>query len=221
MPRVLRIKPACGAASLVLAGWLLALPAQAQYKIVAPDGSVTYTDRPPADARLNVTPLGRTPVGVATTGAPSAQPLPLELRQPAQRYPVTLYTAAECSACDTARQWLQQRGVPYSERLVITEADARALTELIGARTVPALTIGAQPLRGFAAQEWGAFIDAAGYPRENRLPRGWQPPPATPVGPEEPRPAATPAAPPAPATPSRPPSPAPAAPPPAPGGLRF
>ena len=221
MRQTRRIEAARGAASLVLAGWLLTLPAQAQYKIVAPDGSVTYTDRPPADARLNVTPLGRTSAVVAATGAPSAQPLPVELRQPAQRYPVTLYTAAECSACDAARQWLQQRGVPYSERLVTTEADARALTELTGARTVPALTIGAQPLRGFSAQEWGVFIDAAGYPRENRLPRGWQPPPATSLVPEPPRPAATPADPPAPAAPTRPPPPAPAAPPPAPGGLRF
>lgn len=221
MRQTRRIEVARGVASLVLAGWLLTLPAQAQYKIVAPDGSVTYTDRPPADVRLNVTPLGRTSAVVAATGAPSAQPLPIELRQPAQRYPVTLYTAAECSACDTARQWLQQRGVPYSERLVTTEADARALTELTGARTVPALTIGAQPLRGFAAQEWGAFIDAAGYPRESRLPRGWQPPPATSLVPAPPRPAATPADPPAPATPTRPPPPAPTAPPPASGGLRF
>jgi glutaredoxin len=206
------------ASALALAGLLLAGPALAQYKIVAPDGSVTYTDRPPADARLNVTPLGRTPAAVAAAGAPSAQPLPLELRQAAQRFPVTLYTSAECPACDSGRQWLQQRGVPYSERRIDTEADARALADLTGARTVPALTIGAQPVRGFAADEWAAFIDAAGYPRENRLPRGWQPPPVSPLVAAPPRPAAPPAT--ASAAP-RAPAAAPAAPPPAPGGLRF
>ncbi len=70
MRQTRRIEVARGVASLVLAGWLLTLPAQAQYKIVAPDGSVTYTDRPPADVRLNVTPLGRTSAVVAATGAP-------------------------------------------------------------------------------------------------------------------------------------------------------
>lgn len=208
--------PAAWPARLVLAltALLVLQPAQAQYKVVAPDGSVTYTDRPPADARLNVTPLGRTPAAAAAAGAPSAQPLPIELRQAAQRFPVTLFTAADCPACDSGRQWLQQRGVPYSERRIATEADAQALANLTGARTVPALTIGAQPVRGFAAEEWAGFIDAAGYPRENRLPRGWQPPPVTPLVAEASRPAASP-----PARAPAPPAPPPAAPP--PGGMRF
>lgn len=212
-------KPPCPAtaarsATLALAGLLVLLPAQAQYKIVAPDGSVTYTDRPPSDARLNVTPMGRTPAAVAAVGAPSAQPLPIELRQAAQRFPVVLYTSADCPACDGARQWLQQRGVPYSERRIATEADAQVLADLTGGRTVPSLTIGAQPVRGFAAEEWAGFIEAAGYPRENRLPRGWQPPPVEPLVAEAPRPAASPAAR-APAPPAPPPASAPS------GGLRF
>lgn len=204
---------AAGAALVALAGLLLAGPAQAQYKIVAPDGSITYTDRPPADSRLNITPLGRTPAVVAAQGQPSATPLPAELRLPQQRFPVTLYTAADCPACDNGRQWLLQRGVPYRERTVQSEADALALVNLIGARTVPALTIGAQPVRGFAPEEWQAFLEAAGYPRENRLPRGWQPPPATSLVEPPPRPAVMPPPPPRPA--------APPAVPPAPPGLRF
>ncbi|TAG29021.1 MAG: glutaredoxin family protein, partial [Verrucomicrobia bacterium] len=76
----------------------------------------------------------------ASGGDPS---LPLELRQAAARYPVTLYTAADCPPCDSGRKLLQQRGIPYSERRVTSDEDAQALERLVGGRTVPSLTIGA------------------------------------------------------------------------------
>jgi glutaredoxin len=94
------------------------------------------------------------------------------------RYPVTLYTSNNCLPCDNGRQLLQQRGVPYAERRVTTEDDAMALERAVGGRTVPALTIGAQPLRGLSETDWTAYLDAAGYPRVSKLPRNW---PAAPV----------------------------------------
>jgi glutaredoxin len=198
-------------AAVLLAGTLL--PALALYKVVQPDGSVTYTDRPPAAGSGRIITLGR--------NAGPAQPeavLPLELRQPAQRYPVTLYTSPDCTPCDSGRRLLQQRGIPYNERLVTSDADAAALERTVGARTVPALTIGAQALRGLSEIEWTAYLDAAGYPRESRLPSGWQPPTPTPLVegvPVRPR-VAEPAPPVGPAT-----SVAPAAEPTPPGTLRF
>jgi glutaredoxin len=152
------------------------LPALALYKVVQPDGSVTYTDRPPAAGSGRIITLGRN----AAPAEPEAV-FPLELRQPAQRYPVTLYTAPDCAPCDSGRRLLQQRGIPYSERLVTSDADAAALERTVGARTVPALTIGAQALRGLSELEWTAYLDAAGYPRESRLPSGWQPPAPVPL----------------------------------------
>lgn len=152
------------------------LPALALYKVVQPDGSVTYTDRPPAAGSGRIITLGRN----AAPAEPEAV-FPLELRQPAQRYPVTVYTAPDCAPCDSGRRLLQQRGIPYSERLVTSDADAAALERTVGARTVPALTIGAQALRGLSELEWTAYLDAAGYPRESRLPSGWQPPAPVPL----------------------------------------
>jgi glutaredoxin len=137
--------------------------------VVAADGSVTYTDRPRAEANARITTLGR---GGAAQTAEVA--LPPELRQAAQRYPVTLFTGNDCPPCDTSRQWLLQRGIPYAERRVSSEEDAAALERAVGGRTVPALTIGAQPLRGWSETDWTAYLDAAGYPRESKLPRGWQ-----------------------------------------------
>jgi hypothetical protein len=51
----------------------------------------------------------------------------------------------------------------------------------VGGRTVPSLTIGAQPLRGFNDSDWAGFLDAAGYPKESKLPRNWPVPVATPL----------------------------------------
>lgn len=189
----------------------LVLPAAAQYKVVAPDGRITYTDRAPADASLRVSPLGR---DTAITAAPQ-DPLPPDLRQVATRFPVTLYSAADCQPCEAGRQLLLLRGVPFSEKLVASDEDVAALERLSGARTVPTLSIGAQVLRGLAQDEWASYLDLAGYPRESRLPKGWQPAPATPlVARSAPRPAAAPA--------SAPARPAPSTlTPAAPGGIRF
>jgi len=190
------------------------LPALALYKVMQPDGSVTYTDRPPQAGSGRIITLGRN----ATPAQPEAA-FPLELRQPAQRYPVTLYTSPDCAPCDSGRRLLQQRGIPYSERLVTSDADAAALERTVGARTVPALTIGSQALRGLSEIEWTAYLDAAGYPRESRLPSGWQP--AAPVSLVERVPVRPQAAEPAPpAEPTARSTPA-AEPTPPPGTLRF
>ncbi|MBT9501788.1 MAG: glutaredoxin family protein [Burkholderiaceae bacterium] len=165
-------------AALGLAAHLL-VPglALAQYKVVAPDGRITYTDRPPTDGGSKVTPLR------AQGGAESELArLPLALREPVSRYPVTLYTSNEvCLPCDSARALLRQRGIPYSEKQALSNEDKRQLEALIGALEVPALAIGAQVLRGFALESWQGYLDAAGYPRTSALPSSYQQPAATPL----------------------------------------
>jgi len=170
----------------------LTSPALAQYKIVAPDGRVTYTDRPPTDASLKVLEMGRRAPAPA---APAGPALPLELQRLSQRYPVTLFTTSECAPCETGRQMLQQRGVPYEERQVTTNDDIAALERTVGGRTLPALTVGGQALRGYSEADWASYLDAAGYPRESQLPRGWAPPAPTPLVARAPVPAPRPATP--------------------------
>ena len=203
------------ALAVTLAAGTLALPAAAQYKVVEADGRITYTDRPPTDGSARVSTLGREAVAPPTP----QDALPLELRQLAERFPVTLYGSADCAPCDAGRLLLQQRGVPYTEKLVIGNDDIAALERLSGARTVPALSIGAQVLRGLSQDEWASTLDLAGYPRESRLPKGWHAAPATPLVARA-APAPAPAA--APPRPARRPAPAaPDAAPAAPDGIRF
>ena len=165
------------AAALLLAA---ALPASALYKVVGPDGKVTYTDRPPS-ATGTATPSRVTPMATAAVPPAAAAALPTELRQVAARYPVTLYVLPNCAPCDSARALLRQRGIPYAEKIVATEDDVEALQRLVGTRDAPTLTIGSQPLRGLSADTWNAYLDSAGYPRESKLPAGFQFPVAAPL----------------------------------------
>jgi len=94
---------------------LASSPAMALYKVVGPDGKVSYTDRPPADK----------PSQSLKTNGSSADTasLPFEVRQAASRYPVTLYTSSECGPCDQGRSALKARGVPFTEKTVQSAED--------------------------------------------------------------------------------------------------
>ena len=156
---------------------LAAAPGFAQYKVVGPDGKTTYTDRAPGPADGKVSSVGARGGAAAVDAA-----LPLELRQAAGRYPVTLYiNSGTCDPCESARQLLRQRGIPYSEKQIVTAEDSDAFEKLSGGRDVPTLTIGGQTLRGLSSEVWSNYLDAAGYPRESRLPKTYQYAAATPI----------------------------------------
>lgn len=159
-----------------------AAPAWALYKVVDAQGRVTYTDRPPGGAGTERTAVvrqaGTSPAGVSETAWPYA------LREPVRRYPVILYTAADCPPCEAARRLLQQRGIPYTEKTLATEDDARAFDKLGAGRMVPGLGVGSRQLRGLDEAQWTSYLDAAGYPAASVLPRGWKPAGATPLAPQ-------------------------------------
>lgn len=158
---------------------LTTAPAQAQYKVVGPDGKVTYTDRPGAAPGAQVQPLR--PSGAAATSAAPNAALPAELRPLVARFPVLLYTSSDCAPCEAGRKLLQQRGVPYNERSVSSDDDIAALTRLTGGRSVPALSVGSQALRGFQEADWQSTLDLAGYPRTSRLPANYAAPASAPL----------------------------------------
>jgi len=207
-------------------GALLATATQAQqvHRIVGPDGKVTFSDRAPEDKKAQSTVLS-----TASGGAASNPALPSELRQIASRFPVTLYTSDSCSPCQQARQLLVQRGVPFTERSVNSNEDIEALRHLSGDSALPFGTIGRQQLKGFADAEWTQYLDAAGYPAQSRLPKGYTQPAATPLAPAKAPAASAPDAPQEAASaptgrPRRqaPPPPPPGAPTPSnPAGIRF
>ena len=161
----------------VTAALLFAAPsAHALFKIVGPDGRVTYTDRVPSAGEGRVMPVD------GMTGRASDPALPFALRQVATRFPVTLYTASNCGeACALGRSLLAKRGVPYTERTAETDEEREAWVRLVGGLEAPVLKVGEQMLRGFAPVAWDETLDVAGYPRQSLLPANYQVPPATPM----------------------------------------
>lgn len=150
-------------------GAALPVAAQGVYRIVGPDGRVTFSDKPPPAS--NAAPAART--GAASPAAGGAA-LPFELRQVVSRYPVVLYTGNDCAPCNSGRNMLNARGIPYTEKTVTSQEDIEALKRLAGEASLPFLTIGAQRLRGFSDTEWTQFLNAAGYPAQSALPAGYR-----------------------------------------------
>jgi glutaredoxin len=152
---------------------VLSTPAWALYKVVGPDGKVTYTDRAPTDQPSQT---------LKTNGAATdTSSLPFVLREVVGKYPVTLYTASGCAPCDQGRTALKSRGIPFTEKTVQSTEDVAALQRTEGTQQVPVLRVGQQQVRGYSEREWGAYLDAAGYPKQSILPRGYAWGSATPL----------------------------------------
>ena len=162
------------AACTLLLGFSALSVAEPVYRLVGPDGKVTFSDKPPSESSVKVTKA----TGASGGGVVSAS-LPFELRQVAQKFPVTLYTSDGCGPCQPARSMLITRGVPFTEKTVNTSEDGQALLRLSGENSLPFATIGGQQLKGYSDAEWTQFLNAAGYPAASVLPSSYRQPAAT------------------------------------------
>lgn len=193
--------------ALSLLGLVLSAQAQGVYRIVGPDGKVTFSDQPPP-ANTSAQPVGSATRGSAASA--NAQ-LPFELRQIVNRFPVTLYAGPDCAPCNSGRSLLESRGIPFTEKTVTTANDAEALKRLSGDSSLPLLTVGSQQIKGYSSTEWSRYLDVAGYPMKSALPPGYRRPAAsalvdavaapTPSSPAAPAQAASPAEAPVPVVP--------------------
>lgn len=167
-------------AALCAVLWFVASPAWALYKVVGPDGRVTYTDRAPTTQPSRAL--------KANGGSTATDALPYELQKLISRYPVVLYTGNNCTPCDTGRQLLKARGVPFTEKTVSTSEDIRQFRSQESTDQLPTVRIGQKQLSGLQHAEWTTYLDAAGYPARSALPPGYQYPAPTPLVPPEPKP---------------------------------
>ena len=190
------------AVALLLGG--AAVGALAQYKIVGPDGKVTYTDKPPTPSDVRIG--GNNAPTTSDTGG-----FPFETRQAMARYPVTLYASRNCAPCDEVRSWLRQHAIPFNEYSVTTNADIQAALARFGDNSLPVTTIGTQTVKGSSTNDLQSYIDVAGYPKQAHL-NGYNWPAAIPLAPRSA---------PAPVANAAPSAPAPLLPPPSKNGIQF
>lgn len=166
--------------SWLLLSLLVSAGAHAQlYKWVGPDGKVTYSDTPPPASAKKVEEKS---IG---TGSVAASGLPFELAEAVRANPVTLYTTSNCEGCDSGRELLNARGIPFTEKTVHSEDDIARLKQAGGTRQLPFVTIGKNKLTGVDPDEWNAALTAAGYPAASKLPPNYRNPAPQPAAPKK------------------------------------
>lgn len=147
------------AAAALLACTLAA--AQTTYRwIDKTTGQTVFSDQPP--------PPGVGQVVHQSSSDPVADPqLPYATRMAAERFPVTLFTAANCTeVCQQARDLLNGRGVPFSEKILTTQEDTDELAKRLGGEAaIPSLLVGRQSFKGMESGAWNNLLDLAGYPK--------------------------------------------------------
>ncbi|MHB1666649.1 MAG: glutaredoxin family protein [Thiomonas sp.] len=175
MPPVLRhvllsTRPALLATAVALLAALAAPSAWAVYKVVGPNGQITFTDIPPSRPGEQVERIGTPAQAQSEQGASR---VPADLQPVVRKYPVVIYTTPQCPACDDGVHLLRQRGIPYSDKSVATPADVTAYKRISdGSEKLPLLTVAGVRLPvGFAPDAWNQALTAAGYPQQSRLPK--------------------------------------------------
>jgi glutaredoxin len=148
---------------------LLAQGVQAEeyYRSLDSTGKIHYGDEPLTDAAdINkIKPLSEPDRGDTT---------PYEIRRAQEKFPVTLYVGDGCGkACTMAQDYLNKRGIPYTEKKLVTTDEVEAFKKASGGDQIPVMNIGKSWLKGFLESSWGAELDAAGYPKS--APYGYHP----------------------------------------------
>jgi glutaredoxin len=156
------------AASLLCVG----MAAHATYKWVGADGKISYSDvPPPTEAKLL-----RGPNGVPVAAAENPSGLPYALKQSVTKYPVILYSGSDCAPCRMAKDALNKRGIPFSEKLITNANDAEQFKKLgFTDITLPSITVGKEKSVGFEISAYDRLLDAAGYPKSSLLPSTYKP----------------------------------------------
>jgi len=112
-------------------------------------------------------PPGKTKVTVKSSDKAEARDnLPFATKKAMETFPVTLYSSADCASdCKQARDLLNGRGIPFTDKIVQKQEDIDELKQLVGDAFVPSLKVGNQRSRGFDAAAYHNLLDLAGYPK--------------------------------------------------------
>lgn len=140
---------------------LLAGNAQAEeyYRSIDSAGKVHYGDAPLMNADVEK---------LKTKAEPTPNDaLPFEMNRAKEKFPVTLYVADGCgNACELAREYLNKRGIPYTETNLVTVDDMAAFKKASGGDLIPVMTVGKDIwIKGFLESLWRQELDKAGYPK--------------------------------------------------------
>ncbi|HEY0664731.1 MAG TPA: glutaredoxin family protein [Gallionella sp.] len=128
------------------------------FRWVDENGKVHYGDAPPASAHAERKKFG----GKVEQG----EEISFEASRAQQNFPVTLYVSDTCKEpCTQARDLLRKRGVPYSEKMLVSKSEIDEFQKQSGSSNAPTLKIGTTYLGGYSESKWNSELDIAGYPK--------------------------------------------------------
>lgn len=121
-------------------------------------GKTVISDTPPPGRTKAVTKAG--------ASAEPGDSMPFAVKKAMEAFPVVLFTAPDCvNECKQARDLLNARGIPFTEKMLQSAADAEELKQLVGDLFVPTIKVGNQRVRGLDTAAYGNLLDLAGYPK--------------------------------------------------------
>ena len=137
--------------------------AQTVYKSVGPDGRTIYSDRPPAEGRLDKTMMFENLPSSPLPASTSAYVEQLRRQVPPSsastpRSAVVLYSAAWCGFCKGAKAYLAGKGIRYQEFDIGTKEGMAAFAYAGGSRVVPLLLVDGQRVQGFTPAAYDALF---------------------------------------------------------------
>lgn len=130
--------------------WMFGVSAHAgMYKLVNPDGTVTYTDRTPdtKSATAKVTEIKvkayPEPVNALPAQKPGFTPSAVSGRT------LTMFSATWCGVCRQAKAYLNAQKIPYDE-VDVDSAPGAARFAKLGGKGVPMFQVGDATMTGFS-----------------------------------------------------------------------
>jgi glutaredoxin len=145
-----------------------AIGADTVYKVVQPDGSVTYSDQPPAagtSTRLEFRNLPATPLSESALRFRAEIEKSLKSRAAALKEPqageLRLFTASWCPHCKRAKAHLAARNVRFAEYDIDTPDGMAAFIQASG-RSVPLLVSSSGRVQGYSEGKYDQFLSASG-----------------------------------------------------------
>lgn len=140
----------------------LAAQAQTAYRWVGKDGRVHYSDQPPAPVEAKDVQRKK----LHTSNVVDSGAIAANVQKAAEKFPLTLYTSPSCKeGCAAARDFLNQRGAPFSEKTVQTFEEAVEYRKTTGFQdlVVPVLLAGSKIEKGFEENAWRRLLESTGY----------------------------------------------------------